>query len=169
VLNTLRNRLVSIFAALAVLASCFAASPALRAQSADSASPKSLEGAWWVTVTLYNCATGDKRPPFTSMLLFSRGGTLTETTSNSTFLNGQRSVGFGTWTKADNGTYTASDVAYILFTGGIFTAGTQKISHTITLDNNADTFTDEAIVQFFTTTGAPLNTGCATASGTRLK
>jgi hypothetical protein len=164
-----KKRFVTALAAFTVLAASFAATPALRAQSAESASSHSLEGAWWVTVTLYNCATGTKRPPFSSMLLFSRGGTVTETTSNPAFLASQRSVGFGVWRKADNGTYTASDVAYILFSGGPFTAGTQKLIHTIILDNDADSFTDDATVQFFDTTGALLNSGCATATAVRLK
>lgn len=165
----LKNRIVLVLVAFTVFAFSFATAPAVCAQSAGSASSHSLEGAWWVTVTLYNCATGVKRPPFSSMLLFSRGGTVTETTSNPAFLAGQRSVGFGIWERADNGTYTASDVAYILFTGGPFTAGTQKLTHTITLDNDADFFTDDATVQFFDTAGALLNAGCATATATRLK
>lgn len=168
-LTRLKNRFVPMFAAFAILACSFAGAPIMSAQSADSASPHSLEGAWWVTVTLYNCATGAKRPPFSSMLMFSRGGTLTETTSNPGFLTGQRSVGFGTWEKADNGTYTASDVAYILFTGGLFTTGTQRINHIITVDNHAQSFTDTATVQFFDTTGAQLTAGCAIATGTLLK
>jgi hypothetical protein len=163
----LKNRFVLV--AFTILASSLATAPAVCAESGESASSHKLEGAWWVTVTLYNCATGVKRPPFSSMLLFSGGGTVTETTSNPGFLAGQRSVGFGAWEKADNGTYKASDVAYILFTGGPFTAGTQKLTHTITLDNDADTFTDDATVQFFDTTGAPLNAACATATATRLK
>lgn len=167
--NRLKNRLVHALAVFTMLATSFVATPVVRAQSTESASPGSLEGAWWVSVTLYNCATGVKRPPFSSMLLFSRGGTVTETTSNPAFLAGQRSVGFGTWAQSGNGTYTASDLAYILFTGGPFTAGTQKLTHSITLDADADSFTDQATVQFFDATGAPLNAGCATATGTRLR
>jgi hypothetical protein len=163
-----KSRIVTALAVFALLASSFAGSPAVRAQSSQSASARSLEGAWWVTVTLYNCATGAKRPPFSSMLLFSRGGALTETTSNPGFLPGQRSIGVGTWDQDGQGTFTANDVAYIQFTGGAFTQGTQKLVHSITLDRNSDSFTDEATVQFFDTNGGVIMSGCASATATRL-
>lgn len=165
----LKSRFVTALAALTVLASSFAATPMACAQSAESASHHSLEGAWWVTVTLYNCATGAKRPSFSSILLFSRGGTLTEVTSNPGFLPGQRSIGLGTWARSDHDTYSASDVAYIQFSGNGFTQGTQKLTHSITLDHDADSFTDEATVQFNDATGAPIMSGCATATASRLQ
>ncbi len=162
-----RSSLATTLAAFAIAASSIALAPAASAQSDQS--PTGLTGAWWVTVTQYNCSTGVKRPPFSSILLFSRGGTLTETTSNPGFLVGQRSAGFGTWSLSANGTYAASDVAYILFTGGLFTQGTQKISHTITLNSDASQFADEAVVQFYDTTGALLLSGCASATASRLQ
>lgn len=164
---TRRSNLIRLVGYTALTVSLAATVP-VHAQSAQSASSRSLEGAWWVTVTQYNCATGVKRPPFTSMLLFSRGGTLTETTSNPGFLPGQRSVGFGTWSSDDKGAYTASDVAFIQFTGGAFQMGTQTLTHSITLNQDGDTFTDNATVQFNDTTGAPILSGCATATATRL-
>ena len=94
-----RSRIATTLAVAALLASSLANTPPVRAQSSQSASARSLEGAWWVTVTLYNCATGAKRPPFSSILLFSRGGTVIETTSNPAFLPGQRSIGVGTWAR----------------------------------------------------------------------
>ena len=164
-----RSRIATTLAVAALLASSLANTPPVRAQSSQSASARSLEGAWWVTVTLYNCATGAKRPPFSSMLLFSRGGTVIETTSNPAFLPGQRSIGVGTWSRDDHRTYTASDVAYIEFTGGAFARGTQKLTHSITLDHDADSFTDEATVQFFDSTGAVLMSACASATAARLQ
>ena len=167
--SRIKTRVAAALAAFSFLASSLVVTPLLNAQTDESASRHSLEGAWWVTVTLYNCSTGAKRPPFSSMLLFSRGGTLTETTSNPGFLPGQRSVGFGTWSRSEHQTYSASDVAYIQFTGNGFTQGTQKLIHSITLDRDADSFTDEATVQFSDSTGAVLMSGCASATGTRLQ
>ena len=164
-----RARILARLTKLTILAALLGSLVPLHAQSDESSSRHSLEGAWWVTVTLYNCSTGVKRPPFSSMLLFSRGGTLTETTSNPGFLPGQRSIGVGTWARDEHGTYSASDVAYIEFTGGAFTQGTQKLTHSITLDNDADSFTDEATVQFFDSTGTVLMSGCASATATRLQ
>jgi hypothetical protein len=144
--------------------------PDANAQSEQSAG--GLTGAWWVTVTQLNCATHLPLPipPFTSMLLFSRGGTLTETTSNPGFVAGQRSTGFGTWALAADGTYTATDVAYILFPSGPFQRGTQKLSHVISLNSDASAFTDVATLQFFDINGAsPYISGCASASAIRLR
>ena len=92
-----KARILARIAKLAIFAVLLGSLAPLDAQSDESSSRHSLEGAWWVTVTLYNCSTGVKGPPFSSMLLFSRGGTLTETTSNPGFLPGQRSIGIGTW------------------------------------------------------------------------
>jgi len=165
----IKSRIAAALAAFLFLTSSPVVTPLLNAQPDESAFHHGLEGAWWVTVTLYNCSTGVKRPPFSSMLLFSRGGTLTETTSNPGFLPGQRSIGVGTWDRGEHGTYSAIDVAYIQFTGGAFTQGTQKLTHSITLDHDADAFTDEATVQFFDSTGAVLMSGCASATATRLQ
>jgi hypothetical protein len=141
-----------------------------RAQSEQS--PNGLTGAWWVTVTQVNCVTRAPLPipSFSSMLLFSRGGTLSETTSNPGFAPGQRSTGFGTWAAASDDTYTASDVAFILFSSNSFQRGTQKLSHVISLNSDGSAFTDVATLQFFDTTGTvPYISGCATATGTRLR
>ncbi|HEX4006092.1 MAG TPA: hypothetical protein VHX60_07940 [Acidobacteriaceae bacterium] len=153
---------------LNIVAFALAAAVPLRAQSSQFDFHRSIEGAWWVSVTQYDCATGVKRPPFSSMLLFSTGGTLVETTSNPGFLPGQRGTGVGTWARSEEGTYTASDLAFILFTGGPFQQGTQKLTHSITLDRDADRFTDEATVQFYDVTGTLLMSGCATATASRL-
>jgi hypothetical protein len=164
-----KSQILARLIGLTVFAVWFAALVPLRAQSSESASPRSLAGAWWVTVTQYDCATGVKRPSFSSMLLFSRGGTLTEATSNPGFLPGQRSTGFGTWSESEHHTYTASDVAFILFAGGPFQLGSQKLIHTITLDRDGDSFTDEAKVEFYNASGNLLMAGCASATANRLQ
>jgi hypothetical protein len=157
----------------AILGLSLALTPAAQAQSQQSA--QGLTGAWWVTVSVFDCSTLAPRGRFTSMLLFSRGGTLTETTSNPGFLPGQRSVGFGTWALNDDGTYSASDVAFILFAGGAgptqFQQGTQKLTHSITLNGDASQWTDRATVDFYNATGVPIVPmhACATASATRIQ
>jgi hypothetical protein len=168
-LATSKSKILARLSSLTILTACCTALIPLHAQSAESASSHSLVGAWWVTVTQYDCTTGVKRPSFSSMLLFSRGGTVTEATSNPGFLPGQRSTGFGTWSESEHGIYSASDVAFILFTGGAFQLGSQKLIHTITLDHNADSFTDEAKVQFYNASGSLLMAGCASATATRLQ
>ena len=164
-----KSQILARLIALTILAASFAASVPIHAQSPEFDSRRTLEGAWWVTVTQYDCTTGAKRPSFSSMLLFSRGGTVTEATSNPGFLPGQRSTGFGTWSRSGHDTYSASDVAFILFTGGAFQLGSQKLIHAITLDQDADSFTDEATVQFYNASGTLLMAGCASATATRLR
>jgi hypothetical protein len=147
----------------------FVAVPGFRVYAQSAQSPNGLTGSWWVAVTLYDCNTGVKRPPFSSILLFDRGGTLAEATRNPAFQPGQRSAGFGTWSRSQSSTYQASDWAFIQFTAGPFQAGTQKIQHTITLNNDGSAFTDEASVYFYDAAGSLLQQGCATATGSRLQ
>jgi hypothetical protein len=140
----------------------------LRAQSDQRASARTLEGTWWITVTLYDCVTGTEQPPFVSLLAFAHGGTMSETTGNPAFQPGQRTSGYGTWARASGGTYTSTDEAFILFTAGPFTQGTQRINHSITVSHGGNEFNDEATVQFFDTNGNLLFSGCARVVGTRL-
>jgi hypothetical protein len=137
------------------------------AQSEDSASPNSLQGTWWITVTQYDCATGTTRPSFTSLGAFHRGGTMSETTGNPAFQPGQRTSGYGTWSGGDGDTYTSTDESFIVFSAGPFTQGTQRINHSIRVDGNQ--FSDNATVQFFDMQGRLLVSGCARAVGTRLQ
>jgi hypothetical protein len=153
---------------------------AVRAQAEDSAlatprasrGPAWIEGVWRVTVTQTNCQTGAPLgPPFHSLLMFSAGGTMIESTSNPGFLPGQRTAGFGVWTRTGELTYQALSEALIVFSGGPFTAGSQTLSHKITLSDRGNAFTDQATVQFSDVDGTPLTAtpGCASASGQRLE
>lgn len=140
-----------------------------------------LIGAWSVTVALHpagNCNGPVIAPLFSSIVMFSRGGTVTESTSNPAFEHGQRGTGLGVWWLNDNGTYSATDVAYILFTSSNyapgpppvgFAAGTQEITHAITLNADATQWTDIATVQFYDVHRNPLNRACATATAVRLQ
>ena len=172
-LTRLKNRAVTALVAFTVLASSLAAIPAARAKSSQSAASRNLEGAWWVSVAVYDCSTLAPRGNFTSMLLFSHGGTVTETTSNPAFLPGQRSVGFGNWSLSDDGRYSATDVAFILFAGGgaPFQPGTQKLVHSISMNADASQWTDHATVDFYTAAGVPIVPmhACATATANRLQ
>lgn len=129
-----------------------------------------LEGTWWVQVTQFDCGNPDvTRPPFVSLLAFARGGTMSETTANAAFQPDQRTSGYGTWKQMPGGTYTSTDLAFILFTGGPFTQGVQRINHSITLADDGNQFSDVATVQFFDIHDTLLVSGCARAIGTRVK
>ena len=156
------------FALAAILALAVSPLPPLTARAQSPQASVGLVGAWSVTVTLTDC-NGTVRGAFPSMVMFSRGGTVTETTFNPAFQPGQRGTGLGVWWLNDDGTYGATDVAFIKFTAGMFTAGTQEITHTITLNRSASKWTDVATVQFYDTAHDKLAHGCATATAVRLQ
>jgi hypothetical protein len=131
-----------------------------------------IEGTWRVTVTQKVCATGVQIGlPFESLLTFTRGGTMTGTTANAAFLPGQRSGDYGVWSPATGHGFSAAEEAFVLFSGGPFTQGSQVISHSISLTNGGNGFNDVASVQFYDVNGNPLlpAPGCATAVGQRLR
>lgn len=139
--------------------------------AAAQAEDATLQGTWRVQVTLYNCQTGQKAPPFGSILSFNRGGTLIGITSNAAFQPGQRTSDHGSWRHLDGNKYQAASEAFILFTSTtvppapVFQQGTQRITQAITL--NGDQFTSVASVQFFDVSGNLLRAGCAAATGQR--
>jgi hypothetical protein len=125
-----------------------------------------------VTVTQRVCATGVPIGlPFRSLLTFAHGGTMTGTTANSTFLPGQRSGDYGVWSPATGHSYSATEEAFVIFSGGSFTQGWQTISHSISPTNGGNGFDDVASIQFYDVNGNPLlpAPGCATAVGQRLQ
>jgi hypothetical protein len=149
------------------------ARPALPAP--ESSHGKELQGTWLVQVQQYNCATqAPIGKPFDSLLVFTEGGTLAETTGNPGFAPGQRTSGFGNWSHEGRHTFSAKSTAFIVYTTAPslplspgFTAGTQTISQAIEFKNGPDQFTSDAIIQFADTTGTVYRSGCATATAQR--
>jgi hypothetical protein len=94
-----------------------------------------------------------------------------EATANPGFLPGQRSGGFGVWSQTGSHNYSAIDEAFLIFSGGPFTKGSQVISHSISLTNGGNGFNDTASVQFYDVNGVALlpAPGCATAVGQRMQ
>jgi hypothetical protein len=165
-MTTKRNRWTALLAGLGTGLLLLGLGTGMQAQSEESA--RGLTGAWWVTVVQYDCVTGVTRPPFTSLLAFARGGTMSETTANPSFQPGQRSPGYGTWTNTNDGGYGSVDESFILYTAGPFTQGTQRINHSIALTDE-NHLSDTATVQFYDTHGTLLVSGCARASGVRVE
>lgn len=136
-----------------------------------AANPR-IEGTWRVTVTQKVCATGAPIGlPFQSLTTFASGGTLSGTTASTSYQPGQRSNDFGVWSQTDSHDYSAVSEAFIIFSAGFFTQGSQIISQSIRLTNGGNGFDDVASVQFYDVNGNPLlpSPGCATAIGTRLQ
>jgi hypothetical protein len=135
----------------------------------SAAAVEKLQGSWMVTVQQVDCTTGVALGnPFLSMLTFNRGGTMTETTSNPMFYPSDRGPGHGVWIITGRNAYEATSTAFVTVNGAL--TATQVITQTITMTDNPDQFeTTKASVQFFSPTGTLLVSGCATASGQRIK
>lgn len=167
----------SAAAAVALAAVCSSALADGKAEGSYRA-PTALEGSWRVTITPYNCISLQEFPQFAfqSMLSFSAGGTLSETTSNANFAPGQRSAGFGYWERTGPNFYHAVIEAYIQFTlpepppapRPYYQRGRQILTQGIEMVNN-DRWTSLATVEFFDLDGTPTTpAGCAKAEGTRM-
>jgi hypothetical protein len=168
------KRLATTLGTALALAGALFLSSGLRARAQSEQPAKGLEGTWRVTVTQSVCPAGPPLgPPFQSLLAFGRGGTLSGTTASSAFLPGQRSTDFGSWSRVGRA-YSALSEAFIIFSGGPFTQGSQTIRHSISLTDDGNGFTDIASVQFLDVNGNPVAPtamvpGCATAIGHRLQ
>jgi hypothetical protein len=149
-----------------------AATIASAQQSASEA--RTLEGVWYVQVTIRNCATGVAlAPPVNSLVTFAAGGTLHESAGGGGFLPGQRSDGHGTWTHAGGRTYDQRFVAMINFAsapgpGPGFEAGWIKVQHTVAVVD-ADHIESAGTNSFYRLSGEVYRNGCSTATGVRFE
>ena len=137
-----------------------------------------LVGAWRVTVTPYNCATGQEFPQFSfrSFLTFADGGTMLETNSNTNFQPGQRSVGHGNWERTGPNDYQATIEAFVHFTTSpspppplpTYRRGTQRLEQGIQMVSR-DSWVSLAAITFFDTGGTVVSTGCAKSEAERMR
>jgi hypothetical protein len=159
------------FRQLLLVATCALSMTAAAGGQAAAWEPESggLEGSWTVKVTQRNCATGDAvGNPFLSLLTFSQGGTLVESTANPMFYPAVRGDGHGVWSATDRQTYRAVSTAFITVNGEL--AKTQTITQKIVMGADPNTFeTPAASVVFVPADGGPTITGCATATGARIE
>ena len=167
---------IATLSVLALIAA--AASAPLTASGWDGRHQAKLEGTWRVTVTTFNCTTQAAAPPFTSILSFSEGGSMTETTANPAFQPGQRSIGLGNWRRTGWNTYWVTTSAFILFDSPTppppppfvlqFLRGGQRIDQGITMTGR-DSWTSEANLSLTRPDGSEYFFGCARASATRIE
>lgn len=141
-------------------------------KSLNKNAPEALVGAWRVEITPYRCGEPDtKFPSIKSFLTFAKGGTLLETPSNPRFEPGQRGVGHGYWVRTGKGAYHAVFEAFVLFTGGSYQQGSQRLQQDIQM-TGADSWESDADIYFYDAAGelivGPGSPGCAKAAGTRL-
>ena len=112
------------------------AASAASGQQSNAQAP-TVEGVWYLQVTIRDCATGVAlAPPVRSLVTFAAGGTLHESVGGGGFAPGQRSDGHGTWTHKGGQTYDQRFVSMINFAtapgpGPGFEAGWLKVQHTV--------------------------------------
>lgn len=160
--------LLSIGAALVLSA------PSAAGAQQSAGQGRTVQGVWYVQVTIRNCATGVAlAPAVNSLVTFAAGGTLHESVSGGGFAPGQRSDGHGIWTHAGGQTYDQRFVSMISFTtapgpGPGFEAGWIKVQHTVRMID-ADHIESAGTNSFYRLNGEVYRTGCSTAIGTRFE
>jgi hypothetical protein len=168
--RTVGRRAVLLSLGLAMVG--LAGSGARAQQSASQA--HTVQGVWYVQVTIRDCATGAAlAPPVNSLVTFAAGGTVHESVGNGGFAPGQRSNGHGTWTHKGGQTYEQRFVSMINFTtppgpGPGFEAGWIKVHHTIELVD-ADHVESAGTNNFYRLNGEVYRSGCSTATGRRFE
>jgi hypothetical protein len=154
------------------LALVLSATAARGQQSAAQA--RTVQGVWYVQVTIRDCITGAAlAPPVRSLVTFAAGGTLQESVGGGGFALGQRSDGHGTWTHNGGQTYDQRFVAMINFAtapgpGPGFEAGWITVHHTVEMVD-ADHIESTGTNSFHRLNGEVYRTGCSTATGRRFE
>lgn len=140
----------------------FAAAVAPLAAWAED-SPK-IEGVWDVAVAIQSCGPN----PVTirnvqAMNLFMGDGSLTEMA-----VNIFRTPSMGRWRHAEDRTYTAT-FRFFRYTGQFTFASTAKVTRTITLSPDGNSFTSTGTVEDFDANNKLISSSCAVETATRLQ
>jgi hypothetical protein len=149
---------------------CIALTALLLGSGSATAQAPTLYGVWAQVITPRDCATNEPLPvpPFRVLLTFDRDGTVTESVGALSFAPGQRSIGHGKWAHDGGLTFSERTVAMILFNGGIYQAGWQVTTRTITM-TDADHYMGSGAAQFYDVNGQLYRTACATSAGERFQ
>ena len=141
-------------------------SKALNVATQGDPQARKLGGTWRVQVAQRICQTGVVIRTFPATLTFAEGGTLVGTTT--AFPPALRGPDHGIWQHTGDHTFSAVTEAFLFNPAGLWT-GTQQITQTIEIKDNADEFNSNAAIQFFDSNGNVTLTGCATAVATRME
>jgi hypothetical protein len=124
---------------------------------------QTLEGTWRVTVTIRNCQTGAPTRTVLALNTFIAGGSMFETANGL-----MRSPSHGRWRKIAGHDYAATFL-FFTFNPDASWLGSNKITRTITLSEDHQTFTAIASVGVFDASGKLIATGCATEAAQRFE
>ena len=135
---------------------------AARPMASAHAAPR-LEGAWKVSVTIHDCATGDIIRTPRALNLFGRDGSVTETADNPL-----RSSSVGQWRHLQANSYTSTFWFFRRNPDGTF-AATVKVTRMIELGDDGNHFISTGTVEDFNADGVLISSGCATETAERLE
>jgi hypothetical protein len=138
-----------------------------RAQSEDAGAPNGLEGTWRLRVKVYDCQTGATLRSFSALAAFAQGGTLTVVTAGQP--PSLYTTGLGIWRHTQGHSYSAVYDAFLFNPAGVWIQ-THRITLTIDIGDDGDTFTNTIGLEILDTSGNPIATGgCAAGTATRFK
>lgn len=123
-----------------------------------------IEGAFNSTVTIKSCVNGAVLGSSKALLLFHRGGTVTIDNTQGRL---QRGLILGTWER-ESGKRYVSEVSHFNYFEDGTVSGTNKITRTIVLGDDGDSFTAQLRVRVFGVDGTRLAELCPTETGARV-
>jgi hypothetical protein len=162
----MRKRITIAITALLVLVALAAALGLSGASSgATSAEGLQLDGTWMVRVTRVDPPPGVV-PTFKSLLSYTRGGVMIETSNTGTT---RRGVALGQWERIGNDLFATSMWLFRFDPVTGATLGSQEIDRTLRLSPDGESFTAVALIHLFDTDGNQVGGALhATEVGTRL-
>ena len=140
-----------------------------QASSSSNAHDRTIEGVWRTQITPRDCETGAPLLPFTvpGLITYHKGGTMSETAASPTG-PASRSPGHGVWNRRHRRHYGGTFLFQRFNPDGTFN-GTQRINQNLRLNASGDRWDDIATFQIFDANDIEIETGCATAVGTRFE
>lgn len=159
---------VATIATLSVITLCTSLSLSAQPERDARFAPlrRTLVGTWRVAITPRVCQSGAAiREPFPAMATFSFGGTMT--TADSALNPAQRSAGHGVWRHENSREYRAVAEAFLFNAGGTW-VGIQRLTQTIELSDDGNSFRATVAATFLDAAGNVTGSGCATTVGQRL-
>jgi hypothetical protein len=165
-MKSMKGRIPIAIAGLLVVAAVAAAASLSSASSAASSTEGlQLDGTWMVTVTRVNPPPG-VAPTFKSLLIYTRGGGMIETSNTGTT---RRGAALGQWERIGNNLFATSMWLFRFDPATGASLGTQEIDRTMRLSANGESFTAVAVIHIFDAEGNQVGDALhATEVGTRL-
>ncbi|HYT52467.1 MAG TPA: hypothetical protein VEL10_09720 [Gaiellaceae bacterium] len=156
---------IAIAGLLVVAAVAAAASLSSASSAASSTEGLQLDGTWMVTVTRVNPPPG-VAPTFKSLLIYTRGGGMIETSNTGTT---RRGAALGQWERIGNDLFATSMWLFRFDPATGTSLGTQEIDRTMRLSADGESFTAVAVIHVFDSDGNQVGDALhATEVGTRL-